>query len=153
MPKKNFNNPNSFPGWRGRSGLDPVDTYRNEAYVEGAFLRRLFTFKLRTRNVISLITMLIFGLAVTGLILFFIIGAITTPLFGNMGLEEYLLAIPFCLMLGLVLFIGLALLINFSINVGIISGLVRNKSVSQNTNRGNRKTAKKKIPKRRKDYR
>ena len=40
-----------FPGYRtrpDRSGLDPVDTYREEAFMEGMFLKRLFTLKLRT---------------------------------------------------------------------------------------------------------
>jgi len=152
MPKNNFSNSNGFPDWQGRSGLDPVDTYRNEAYVEGAFLKRLFSFKLRTRNVISLIAMLIFGLAATGLILFFSIGAITTLLFKNLTLEFYLLFIPFSLGLGLILFIGLALLINFSINIGVILGFVKNKSSSTNKEVGKHKWAKKKLPKRRKDY-
>jgi hypothetical protein len=52
------------PGFRtrrGRSGYDPLDSNREAAFMEGTFFRRLFTFRLRTRNVFHLILMFIFG--------------------------------------------------------------------------------------------
>ena len=42
-----------FPGHRllpGKSGLDPMDTYLEQAYIEGVLLRQLFTLQLTTSN-------------------------------------------------------------------------------------------------------
>ncbi len=45
----------------GASGLDPMDTYREAAYAEGLFYRRLFTGRLRTRNEFYITLMAVFG--------------------------------------------------------------------------------------------
>jgi hypothetical protein len=53
-----------FPGYRvrpNRCGLDPMDTYAEEGFMRGLFIRYLFTLKLRTRNPIYLFAMFIFG--------------------------------------------------------------------------------------------
>jgi hypothetical protein len=53
-----------FPGYRtreGRSGYDSLDSSRESAFMEGSFLRKLFTFRLRTRDAFYLILMFIFG--------------------------------------------------------------------------------------------
>ena len=50
-----------WPGHRirpGRSGYDPLDTYLEEAHINGVVLRLLFTQKLITLNPISLLMML-----------------------------------------------------------------------------------------------
>ncbi len=66
MPQNKSRLPNSLNG-QGWSGLDPLDASRTAATVEGVFLKRLFTLRLRTRNIFSLITMLVFGVSATGL--------------------------------------------------------------------------------------
>ena len=53
------------PGYRdrsGRSGLDPMDTYREEGSVAGLFIRNLFTGHVRTRNPVLLILMTLIGI-------------------------------------------------------------------------------------------
>jgi hypothetical protein len=48
------------PGYRtrpGRSGLDPLDNRFELAYMEGLFIRRLITGRLRTHNVLYLVLM------------------------------------------------------------------------------------------------
>jgi hypothetical protein len=70
----------------------------------------------------------------------------------RLDLEGFLILSPLMLMFGLVLFIGLALLINFVINVGIVLGVGRDRLRSRNGKELNRKEVKKKLPKRRKDF-
>jgi hypothetical protein len=61
------NNPyqiRGFPGYRirpNRCGLDPMDTYAEQYFMLGIFLRNLFTLKLRTKNPFYLVLMLLFG--------------------------------------------------------------------------------------------
>ncbi len=60
----NENPPPGFPGYRtrpGRTGYDPLDTHREAAFMEGMFYRNVFTLRLRTRKVVYLILMFIFG--------------------------------------------------------------------------------------------
>ncbi len=150
MAKNDSQKSNGFPLWQGRSGLDPLDTSRVEASADGIFLRRLFTFKLRTRNIISLFMMLLFGVAATSLMLFAIFGIITSPPIKLIDIIGYIIFTGFYLMLGFVLLIGIVLLINFAINVGIIFGFWKNDS--QKKVGSYRKEETKKMPKRRKDY-
>ena len=42
-----------------RSGLDPLDTYAETGRMEGLFWRNLFTFRLRTRNPLHLVFMIL----------------------------------------------------------------------------------------------
>jgi hypothetical protein len=147
MAKNDSDKSSSFSGWQGRSGLDPVDTSRINASVDGIFLKRLFTLRLRTRNIFSLIAMLIFGAATTGLMLFAFYGFLSMSRFKQFALSDYLVLTLWYSMLGFILFVGLALLINFAINVGIMLGIIRSRK------KESRKEAKKKLPKRRKDYR
>ena len=150
MAKNNSDKSNSFSGWQGRSGLDPIDTYRIEANVDGVFLRRLFTLKLRTRNFFALIGLLFLGTGVTGLMIFAIYAMTTTQLYVRSDVERYVAIGGFYCLTGFFLLIGVALLLNFLINLGIVLGYVRTQSGSRN--KDNRKEAKKKLPKRRKDY-
>ncbi|KAA0271088.1 MAG: hypothetical protein DPW18_11800 [Chloroflexi bacterium] len=135
---------------QGRSGLDPLDTSRTAASIEGWFLRRLFTLKLRTRNIFSLILMLLFGIGTTGFIGLAFYGVATTPLIRKPDPMEYLMFTILFSILCLVFCIGIALLINFGINLGIVLGYIKAES---NIQQGQRtKENKKKMPKRRKDF-
>jgi hypothetical protein len=132
------------------SGYDPMDNIRREARVEGWFLRRLFTLKLRTRNAFSLFMMLLFGTGATGFMVFAIYAMITTPFLSKPDIMGYLISAMIYSIFGLVLLVGIALLLNFGLNLGIIMGFIKPKSIK---NKGKRsKIAKKKMPKRRKDY-
>ena len=150
-------NKNRLPNYEKKqswANYDPVDASRTAANVEVAFLKRLFTFKLRTRNAFSLITMLLFGIALTGFMSFAIYAAITTFVHSHGAqVGPYLFLAFFYSLLSFVWLIGLALLINFVVNVWISLGFVRSTSGSNNGKEHNRKEAKKKLPKRRKDFR
>ena len=135
---------------QGRSGLDPLDTSRTAASIEGWFLRRLFTLTLRTRNIFSLSMMVIFGIGITGFIGFGFYSMITTPLTGKLCFMGYVMFAVFYSILGLVLFIGIALLLNFGINLGIILGFIKVRSNNLKGQKSNNE--KKKMPKRRKDF-
>ena len=135
---------------QGKSGLDPLDTSRTAASIEGWFLRRLFTFKLRTRNVFSLIVMLLFGIGTTGFMGVAFYAMITTPLVEKLNIMEYLMFAVLYSIFGLILFVGVFLLLNFGINLGIVLGFIKIRS--NNKQRRKSKKTKKKMPKRRKDY-
>jgi hypothetical protein len=117
---------NQFPGLpgyrtrRGRSGYDPLDTNREAAFMEGMFYRKLLTLKVRRHNAFYLALMLIFGIAVSGFMSFAWYAILSTPTFGEKDLVYYLVFGSLYLMFGLVLAIGLALLVNFAINIGVI---------------------------------
>ena len=150
MPKDDSDKSSTFPSWQGRSGLDPVDTSRIAASAEGVFLRRLFTFKVRTRNLFSLLVMLILGVGATGLTGLTFYTMATTPIAGKPDFTDYLILVVFYSILGLILLVGIALLLNFGINVGIALGLMK---VGSSRQQGQRtKETKKKTPKRRKDF-
>jgi hypothetical protein len=61
--------PNSIPGWpgyrtrNGRSGYDPIDTRTEAAHTLSAFIRGLFTGRLRIKNPILLFLSGLLGLA------------------------------------------------------------------------------------------
>ena len=135
---------------QGRSGLDPLDTSRTAASIEGWFLRRLFTLKLRTRNIFSLLVMLLFGIGATGLMGFAFYAITTTPLVGKLDFMGYLMFVVLYSIFGLVFFIGITLLLNFGINLGIVLGFIKVKSNHQQAQKIKEK--KKKMPKRRKDF-
>ncbi len=52
---------------RGRTGLDPIDTSREAASLEGRFIRRLFTGKLQTRKPVYLLIMAVAAIALLAL--------------------------------------------------------------------------------------
>lgn len=135
---------------QGRSGLDPLDTSRTAASIEGWFLRRLFTLTLRTRNIFSLAVMLLFGIGATGFMGFAFYAMVTTPLVEKLDFMGYLMFTVLYSIFGLVLFIGIALLLNFGINLGIVLGFIKVKSINQQEQKV--KENKKKMPKRRKDF-
>ena len=150
MPKNKIES-NSFQNYlegQGRSGLDPLDTSRTAASIQGWFLRRLFTLKLRTRNIFSLIVMLLFGISTTSFMGVAFYAIITTPLVGKLDFIDYIMFAGFYFIIGLVFFIGIALLLNFGINLGIVLGFIKNGSTNRQAQRS--KDVKKKMTKRRK---
>lgn len=56
-----------------RTGWDPIDTSMEAARVEGQFIRSLFTLRLRTRNLLYILGMLIAGLMLLSPLLFTLI--------------------------------------------------------------------------------
>ena len=152
MVKKRSFKSNNLPLWESFSGLDPVETYKKEALIEGKFIKKLFTFKIRTQRPSHLIAMIFFGLVIFGFMLIAIFGSITEQIFSYINLEFLIYTIFFYLIITFSFFIGLALVINFIINMKKILVLNDNNSSSINMNTQYKKTVKKKHPKRRKDY-
>lgn len=109
-----YRDPNAdLRGWPGhrtrpeRSGLDPLDNDFELAHMEGVFLRRLFTGKLRTRNLFYLFLMAVFGLFAC-LPLLFILAEVVN---GNYR------ALLWLILFSPVLAAGLALLANLALNL------------------------------------
>jgi hypothetical protein len=53
------------PGYRnrpGRSGLDPMDTYNEQGFIEGLLIRNLLTGRFLTRNPFVLVLMALLGI-------------------------------------------------------------------------------------------
>lgn len=150
-------NKNRLPDYRddqGWSNLDPINAPRTATNAEITFLKRLFTLRLRTRDAFALTAMLVSGIVLTALMSFFIYAAITT--FDHSPGEKlwiYLATAYFYAMLGFFWLIGVALIVNFLINLGVNLGLIRNSWGLKNGNERKRKEVKKKLPKRRKDFR
>ena len=69
----------------GRSGLDPMDTYREEGAVLGRALRDVVWGKVRTRNPLIMVSMLIGGIILIGPVLDLAMGVawfnLPSPLF------------------------------------------------------------------------
>jgi hypothetical protein len=135
-----------IPGYRtreGRSGLDPIETNLEGAYMEGTFYRNLFTLRIRTRNIFYLILMFIFGvMPLFGLIYLVGIGFYeSTQTMGNSILIFIILTI-------LLLLIPLAITLNFLLSILEIMKLIP----PLYKKRPKVKEVKKKMPKRRKDF-
>lgn len=122
MPRRNQNTGNLLPGQpgyrnrAGRFGLDPLDTSSENARMEGMFLQRLFTLRLRSRDPFHLSLMLVFGI-ITSAIILPILGLIFAPKSGNWDIGTYLVFGLAYLMLGFIFLIGVLLLINFGRNI------------------------------------
>ena len=129
-------------------GFDPIQNPSALASLEGSFLRKLFTLKLRTRNYFYLTLMFVFGVAVTGFMgvaLYAISTSISPAREPNF---TYYLVITFVYLYFLLIFcVGALLFINFLINLGVLLGIVKTAE-----GKINQKRQKKKLPKRRKDY-
>ena len=152
MPQ-NKNRPPRFQDYLNREdrmGLDPLDNRRTEASIEGWFLRRLFTFSLRTRSTFKLIMMLLSGLYVTAVMGVFCYGLIYTFIISKPKLRDCYPHILVSPLFFLTFFIGIALIINFIINLRIVLGYGNGEADDKQQDRP--KEVKKKLPKRRKDY-
>jgi hypothetical protein len=113
-----------FPGYRtrdDRSGLDPVESYREEAFMEGFFIRKLFTLQVRTRNPLYLVLMFVFGVS----LLFLALGLGLPSIPGLWATWWSTLAWPgmlksicaYAFIIGLPFAFGAALLANLVINL------------------------------------
>jgi uncharacterized membrane protein len=150
MPKNRNNFPNSLDR-SDRSGLDPIDTYRLQGSIDGIFLRRLFTFRLRTQNFVSLFVMLVFGISSTVFMSFILYVVSISTNFWRFDFLGYAGLAGFYFICGFVWLVGVALIINFFINIGAMLGFGRNRFAAENPNRIKSKD-KKKLSKRRKDF-
>jgi hypothetical protein len=152
----NNNQLSGFPGYRtrqGRSGYDPLDTNREAAFMEGTFYRNLFTFRLRTRNPFYLVLMFVLGAATSVFMSIAFYAIISSPIYGERDFEFYLTFAILYSIFAIVLMVGLALFVNSLINFAIILGFGKNNHQSNERNVRKKKDPKKKLPKRRKDYR
>src|SRR5687768_6782044 len=110
-----------LPGWPGyrtrpnRSGLDPLDSRAEADHMGGTFLRRLFTFKARTRNPVYLVLMFIFGVIPFLTLVVFMIG-------GLPGLHIDSL-VPMIYLIFLILILG-AVSTNFLLSILEIFGVI-----------------------------
>ncbi len=134
-----------MPGYRnrpGRSGLDYMETTAEAAHMEGMFYRRLFTFKLRTRNPFYLAMMGGGGLLVSGMLI-----ALVIDQYARGKDPGFLLLVP-----GIYLLISIPLTINFILSIRDIVRGVPN-SLSDRPHLAQIRKPEKKQPKRRKDFR
>ena len=147
-----------LPGWPGyrnrsnRSGLDPIDNSREEAFMEGMFIRRLFKLQLRTRVPYHLFLMFLLGAGLLALAVPFLFDVLSNLTSGNPRDMFYGL-VSFIFVVGLPLSFGVALMINFWINIRRIWGMhptSDNRSKHEIANSPEK--PKKRLPKRRKDY-
>lgn len=124
-----------FPGYRtrdNRSGLDPLDTRAEAAFMEGTFYRNLYTFRLRTRNPFYLALMFLFGVV---------------PFLGSIALALASFGTsPAWLILLVPTLITLPLSINFVLSIlqiaRIIPPLNPLRSVQQNARKRDKKSSK-----------
>ncbi len=138
---------NQLPGWPGyrtrpnRSGLDPLDTRNEAAHMGGTFLRDIFTLRARTRNPFYLGLMFIFGVVPFLAFVALMFGGI--PTLNSFSLVQTIYLVLFILATG-------AVTINFLFSILEILGVIPSRKqvgVLQV------KDHKKRLPKRRKDFR
>lgn len=129
MGKKNRSSYPGNPGYRnqaGRSGLDPVHSYKEAAFVEGTFYRKLFKLAVRTRKPFSLFLLLVAGASFAVPFWVMVFEYIN---FGSLDLVVVLiLAIPGIL--------GSFAVANFLVNIAIITRLIKDpykKNLSKKT--------------------
>jgi cytochrome c biogenesis protein CcdA len=140
---------NQLRGWPGyrtrpnRSGLDPLDTRAEAAHMEGTFIRSIFTLRARTRNPFYLVLMFIFGVIPFFVLTAFLISAVGQP-------NQY----PWIALIYLIsgLLITGALALNFLLSMLELLGVVSSQK-NKTPDRSHVQNYKKKLPKRRKDYR
>ncbi len=133
-----------LPGYRtrpGRSGLDPLDTRNEAAHMEGLFLRNVFTLRARTRNPFYLLLMFILGVIPLAMTVVLIFGGMVG--WSELSLGTILYFLFFLLIAG-------ALTINFLLSVLEILGVL---PPLPKAGSARARLRKKKLPKRRKDYR
>lgn len=137
-----------FPGYRtrdGRTGYDPLDTNREAAFMEGTFYRNLFTLKLRTRNPFYLVLMFLFGLVPFPFCLFATVQLILdmTRVGDFPGFFVVLMPLLYTAVTG---FLSITLVLSLLEMTRIIPSLKNSKPRPE-------KEQKKRLPKRRKDFR
>ena len=135
-----------MPGYRtrdNRSGLDPVDTPAEAAHMEGVLYRNLFYLRLRTRNIFYLVLMFFFGLVPFIFLVYFSIYLFYSAAYFSLPADWYILIriTFFTLVTG-------AITVNLILNVLEITGIIPTKNKPKSLPKSRRK----KLPKRRKDY-
>ncbi len=136
-----------FPGYRtraGRTGYDPLDTNREAAFMEGTLYRNAFTFRLRTRKVVYLVMMFLFGVIPFIPFIFITIRQASDAFqYGDFAdWFQFLFAV-------LCTFVTGAITINFLLSILEILKIIPPLTVKPKVIR----ERKKKLPKRRKDFR
>ena len=102
------------PGYRtrpNRSGLDPVNSPAEEAFMEGTFIRNVFTLKARTHNPFYLILMFVFGV-IPFPILVLAISNVPADEFGNIVFQ-----VLFLLLFGFITLLTGAITVNFLLSI------------------------------------
>jgi hypothetical protein len=125
MPHSKSDYDNQISGYQARSegfGLDPIATNRESGYMQGLFLRRLITLRLRTRNVFYLIAMFLLGVVPFVVIFVMIAGS-------ALGASQNQRSFGFEAILGLILalfmlFIPGILALNFVLSILEIAGIL-----------------------------
>lgn len=136
-----------LPGWPGyrtranRSGLDPLDTRAEAAHMEGTFLRNIFTLRARTRNPFYLFLMFVFG--VIPFLVFVVLITNGLPGSSSFSLVPTIYFILF-------IFVTAAVTTNFLLSILEILGVV---TPRKPVGKRQPKEQKKKLQKRRKDFR
>src|SRR5687767_4226455 len=137
-----------LPGWPGyrtrpnRSGLDPIDSRAEAGHIGGTLIRRVLTFKARTRNPVYLALMFIFGVIPFLTLVVFAIGGLP-----GMNINSF---VPILYIFFLLSILG-AVSINFLLSMLEILGIIPSQEARKPV-RGNTKTRKKQMPKRPKNY-
>ena len=147
-PVVNQNELPGFPGYRlreGRSGLDPLDTDREAAHMEGTFYRNLFTLKLRTRDGFYLILMFVFGVIPFPFLLYIMVNSVLDAI--KDWQASNLILPP-----SILLFTGVSgfLAANFILSLLEMAGILPS---SRKDTPGPVRERRKKMPRRRKDFR
>jgi len=126
------------PGYRtrpSRSGLDPIDTALETSHMEGVFLSRLFSGRLITRQPLYLLLMLAIGIPLL------IPLALSIAQYAYAKKMIYLELNPAPLLLTLFMsLLGIPLLVNFSINLLLIMGILPRKRSKRTRRSGGRKS-------------
>jgi hypothetical protein len=107
------------PGYRlrsGRTGLDPMENAREAAFLEGKFIRRLFTGRLRIKSRLWLYILGITGVALIAPLGLYVIPTLARFNFEilNLYITNFTLDMEYLLLFAL---IGVVLLINVALSV------------------------------------
>jgi hypothetical protein len=145
-----------WPGLRtreGRSGLDPVDTSAESAHIYGVFIRKLLTLRVRTRNPFNLFLMFVFGIFPPIILPFvFILHAVTSLQANLYNIDPRVIpsyVVAFFLVALLTIIVG-AIGINFILSILTIAKVIP--PLSKRISPTGSKSRKKKVNKKRKDY-
>ena len=145
--KNDISEGNQLLGWPGyrtrpnRSGFDPLDTRNEAAHMGGTFLRDIFALRARTRNPFYLGLMFIFGVVPFLALVALTFGGI--PTLNSFSLVQTIYLVLFILATG-------AVTINFLFSILEILGFIPSRKQVEVLQV---KEHKKKLPKRRKDFR
>ena len=143
-----------MPGYRtrlNRSGLDPLDSSSESAYIEGTFLRRLFTLKVRSHNLFSLVMMFMLGIVPFPIPTYLLVSIPAQSVQNNPITFSLIVFIAMTLFIfGIFTAATGALSVNFILSLLEMFKVIPSSKVIRPIDRDNKR--KKKQPKPRKDY-